>query len=100
VARNLKASPDYKAISVSDAQLYANGGTLVIAAWDSWDATPPSSVGHVATVRPAGGSENIHTPSPWMNQVGRTIGIKPLGDSFRGINAEQIHFYVPSVEHK
>lgn len=90
IARNLATSDQYTAVDPDQAQLLADRGILVVAAWDN-----PGGHGHVATVRP----ENVPNDNPrgrsgpLISNVGGAVGIQTESSVFpRGA---RVYYYTP-----
>ena len=92
VAAKLAKSKDWREISDSEAQSYANQGILVIGAYIN-----PNGNGHLVTVRPEGVSADPFASGsgPLLNNVGRSVGVMRYSQVFR--TSAEVHFYVEST---
>lgn len=89
-ARNLANSPDYRELTPDEAQETANGGGLVIAAYDN-----PNGHGHVATVRPedVSGDDPVGRSGPLLNDIGANDRIDHQSAAFR--RSAVVRYYTP-----
>jgi len=90
-AKNLAKSYSYSVVSRDAAQLIANGGDLVIAAYYN-----PNGSGHVATVRPTGvegDSPKAGGRGPLINDIGGNIGI--YNENFTFKPGMTVIYYTP-----
>jgi len=89
-ARNLASSPDYTEVTPEQAQQSANGGGLVIAAYEN-----PNGHGHVATVRPedVSGDDPIGRTGPLLNDIGANDRIDHQSAAFR--RSAVVRYYTP-----
>ena len=90
-ARNLSKSNAYREVTRDEAQMIANQGGLVIAAYEN-----PGGSGHTATVRPTGvAGDNPPTGGrgPLINDIG--INIRVQNENFVFPRGSSVHYYTP-----
>jgi len=89
-AANLAASPLYKEVTPQEAQIMANDGKLVIAAYKN-----PQGHGHVATVRPDAveGDSPYGQTGPVINDIGANHRVAHRSGVFSA--DKEVHYYAP-----
>jgi RHS repeat-associated protein len=89
-ALNLASSSEYRLVSRNEAQMYANWGDLVIAAYNN-----PGGSGHTATVRPqgAGDSPPANGRGPLINDIGRKNTVHNENLAFP--KGATVYYYTP-----
>ncbi len=75
IARNLRNSRNWMAVSAAEAQILANNGQIVVLTYENPN---PANHGHVATVRP-GNVPGDHLPTRTSDPLLANVGIRPNG---------------------